>query len=111
MLLPICSDESKKNKKRLIIVISGSIYENGNIVAEKGKILGEEIFQDYNNKNISDEMIAYPDCISLEASIDDLAKVMKIDLNKEKPYNILRYINKLKKSYLFKIYPKIPLKL
>ena len=96
------SDESKKNKKRLIIVISGSIYENGNIVAEKGKILGEEIFQDYNNKNISDEMIAYPDCISLEASIDDLAKVMKIDLNKEKPYNILRYINKLKKSYLFK---------
>ena len=47
-------------------------------------------------------MIAYPDCISLEASIDDLAKVMKIDLNKEKPYNILRYINKLKKSYLFK---------
>ena len=96
------SDESKKNKKRLIIVISGSIYEKGNIVAEKGKILGEEIFQDYNNKNISDEMIAYPDCISLEASIDDLAKVMKIDLNKEKPYNILRYINKLKKSYLFK---------
>ena len=99
---PKSSDESKKNKKRLIMVVSGSIYENGNIVAEKGKILGEEIFQDYNNKNISDEMIAYPDCITLEASIDDLAKVMKIDLNKEKPYNILRYINKLKKSYLFK---------
>ena len=88
--------------KRLIIVISGSIHENGISIAENGKILGEEIFQDYNNKNISDEMIAYPDCISLEATIDDLAKVMKIDLNKEKPINILRYINKLKKSYLFK---------
>jgi len=96
------SDEFKKNRKRLIIIVSGSIYENGNLLAEKGKILGEEIFQDYNNKNISDDMIAYPDCITLEASIDDLAKVMKIDLNKEKPYNILRYINKLKKSYLFK---------
>ena len=96
------SDESKRNRKRLIIIVSGSIYENGNLLAEKGKILGEEIFQDYNNKNISDDMIAYPDCITLEASIDDLAKVMKIDLNKEKPYNILRYINKLKKSYLFK---------
>ena len=96
------SDAFKKNKKRLIIVVSGSIYENSNIVAEMGKILGEEIFQDYNNKNISEELIAYPDCITLEASIDDLAKVMKIDINKEKPYNILRYINKLKKSYLFK---------
>ena len=95
------SDEMKKNKKRLIIVISGSIYENGIIIAEHGKILGKEIIQDYNN-NISEEIIAYPDCISLEATIDDLAKVMKIDLNKEKPYNILRYINKLKKSYLFK---------
>ena len=95
-------DELKKNKKRLIIIVSGSIYLNGNMIAEKGKILGEEIFQDYNKNNISEEMIAYPDCITLEASIDDLAKVMKIDLNKEKPYNILRYINKLKKSYLFK---------
>ena len=96
------SDEMKKNRKRLIIVISGSIHENGITVAESGKILGEEIFQDYNNKNISEEIIAYPDCISLEATIDDLAKVMKIDLYKEKSYNILRYINKLKKSYLFK---------
>ena len=96
------SDELKKNKKRLIIIISGSIYLNGNLVAEQGKILGEEIIQDYNKNNISEEMIAYPDCITLEASVDDLAKVMKIDLNKEKPYNILRYINKLKKSYLFK---------
>ena len=64
-------------------------------------IIGEKIFQDYN-KDISDQIVAYPDCITLEASIDDLAKVMKIDLNKEKPYNILRNINKLKKCYLFK---------
>ena len=102
----ICSnknpDESKRNKKRLIIVVSGSIYANGKMLYQKGSIIGEEIFQDYNNKNISEEFIAYPDCISLEATIDDLAKVMKIDLNIEKPYNILRYINKLKKSYLFK---------
>ena len=103
---PICSskspDESKRNKKRLIIVVSGSIYSNGKMLYQKGNIIGEEIFQDYNNRNISDEFIAYPDCISLEATIDDLARVMKIDINKEKPYNILRYINKLKKSYLFK---------
>ena len=95
-------DESKRNKKRLIIVVSGSIYEKGKMLYQKGNIIGEEIFQDYNNKNISEEYIAYPDCITLEATIDDLAKVMKIDINKEKPYNILRYINKLKKSYLFK---------
>jgi len=102
----ICSskspDELKRSTKRLIIVVSGSIYQNQKMLYQKGNIIGEEIFQDYNNKNISEEISAYPDCITLEATIDDLAKVMKIDLNKEKPYNILRYINKLKKSYLFK---------
>ena len=99
---PKSTDALKRDKKRLIIVVSGSIYQNGKMLYQKGNIIGEEIFQDYNNKNISEEITAYPDCITLEASIDDLAKVMKIDLNKEKPYNILRYINKLKKSYLFK---------
>jgi len=94
-------DECKKNRKRLIVVVSGSIYENNKMLYEKGSIIGEEIFQDYN-KDISDQIVAYPDCITLEANIDDLAKVMKIDLNKEKPYNILRNINKLKKCYLFK---------
>ena len=95
-------DEFKRNKKRLIIVVSGSIYHKSKMLYQKGNILGEEIFQDYNNNGISEEYIAYPDCITLEATIDDLAKVMKIDLNKENPYNVLRYINKLKKSYLFK---------
>ena len=96
------SDSLKKNSKRLVIVVSGSVCIHGKVLYQKGSIIGEEIFQDYNNKNIPAELFAYPDCITLEATIDDLAKVMKIDLNKEKPYNILRYINKLKKSYLFK---------
>ena len=56
---PKSSDESKKNKKRLIIIISGSIYENGKLIGENSKIIGEEIFQDYN-KNISEDLIAYP---------------------------------------------------
>ena len=96
------SDELKKNENRLIIVVNGSICLHGKVLYQKGNILGEDIIQDYNKNNISKEIYAYPDCITLEATIDDLAKVMKLDLNKTKPYNILRYINKLKKSYLFK---------
>ena len=95
-------DKLKQNPKRIIIVVSGSIYLHNKVQHQKGSVLGADIFNDYNNKNISEEIVAYPDCITLEATIDDLAKVMKIDLNKEKPYNILRIINKLKKSYLFK---------
>ena len=96
------SDKLKQNPKRLIIIVSGSICLHNKVLYQKGNIIGDEIFQDYNDKNISNDIVAYPDCITLEATIDDLAKVMKIDLNKEKPYNILRIINKLKKSYLFK---------
>ena len=96
------SDKLKKNSKRLIIVVSGSICLHNKVLYQKGNIIGDEIFQDYNDKNVPNDIVAYPDCITLEATIDDLAKVMKIDLNKEKPYNLLRIINKLKKSYLLK---------
>ena len=41
-------DESKRNKKRLIIVVSGSIYEHGKMLYHKGSIIGEEILIRYD---------------------------------------------------------------
>ena len=56
------------------------------------------------DKGISEDIYANPDAITFEADIFDIAKIMKIDLikDKEKPLNILRAINKLKKIYLFR---------
>ena len=67
------------------------------------KFLGEELFND-TNKGISEDIYANPDAITFEADFFDIAKIMKIDLSKdkEKPLNILRAINKLKKIYLFR---------
>ncbi len=79
-------------------------------MADKGKILGEEIFKDYNNF-IKDDLIAYPYCITLEGEIINLAKILKIDLNTEKPLNILNRITKLKKQNLFKNLSKKTLEL
>ena len=100
---PINPDKLKSNNKKMIAIVDGSLYKENNdeLVAEKGKIIGEEIFKDYNN-TLPDDLIAHPDCISLEASILVLSKVMKIDLNQEKPLNLLNRIGKLKKLYLFK---------
>ncbi len=100
---PTNHDKLKANNKRMIAVIEGSLYKESNdqLIAEKGKIIGEEIFKDYNN-TLPDDLIAHPDCISLEASILSLSKVMKIDLNQEKPLNLLNRIGKLKKLSLFK---------
>ena len=100
---PSSQDKLKINNKRMIVVIEGSIYKESNdeLIAEKGKIIGEEIFKDYNN-TLPEDLIAHPDCISLEASILSLSKVMKIDLNQEKPLNLINRIGKLKKLSLFK---------
>jgi len=100
---PSNQDKLKANNKRMIAVIEGSLYKESNdeLIAEKGKIIGEEIFKDYNN-TLPDDLIAHPDCISLEASILSLSKVMKIDLNQEKPLNLLNRIGKLKKLSLFR---------
>ncbi len=100
---PTNEDKLKSNNKKMIVVIEGSLYKENNdeLIAEKGKIIGEEIFKDYNN-TLPEDLVAHPDCISLEASILALSKVMKIDLNQEKPLNLLNRIGKLKKLSLFR---------
>ena len=96
----------RANNKKLILVVEGSLFKDNNLLADKGKILGEELLNDIN-QTISEDIYANPDAITFEANIFDIAKILKIDLNtdkdnKEKPLNILRAINKLKKIYLFK---------
>ena len=102
---PLTSDGkiNISQNKKIIIIIDGGIYkqEPSTLVGEKGKILGEEIFKDYS-KVIPNELIAYPDCISLEANIDDICQVLNIDLNNVKPLHVLNRISKLKQIYLFK---------
>ena len=96
----------RSNNKKLILVLEGSLFRNGTLLADKGKFLGEELLNDINQA-ITEDIFANPDAITFEANIFDIARILKIDLNmdnnnKEKPLNILRAINKLKKIYLFK---------
>ena len=97
------SDKLKSNSKRLIIVIEGSIYKEKEmeLLASKGNIIGEIFFKD-SNKDLGNDLIANPDCITLESTILNICKILKIDLKKENPLNILNRISKLKKIYLFK---------
>ena len=93
----------KTQNKKLVLIIEGSLFKEKNLLADRGKFIGEELFNDIN-KGISEDIYANPDAITFEADIFDIAKIMKIDLIKdqEKPLNILRAINKLKKIYLFR---------
>ena len=93
----------KAQNKKLVLIIEGSLFKEKKLVGERGKFLGEELFND-TNKGISEDIYANPDAITFEADFFDIAKIMKIDLSKdkEKPLNILRAINKLKKIYLFR---------
>ena len=95
----------RSNNKKLVLVLEGSLFKDDTLLADKGKFLGEELFNDIN-QTLGEEIYAKPDAITFEANILDIAKILKIDLttdkDKEKPLNILRAINKLKKIYLFK---------
>ena len=96
-------DVSFKGEKKIIIVIEGSLFKEKpfELVAEKGKVLGEEILKDYS-KSLPENLIAFPDCLALEANIDLLAQKMGIDLNNIKPLHLLNRISKLKKINLFR---------
>ena len=100
---PRSKTKLKSLNKKLVLIIEGSLFKDKKLLADKSKFLGEELFNDINI-TISEDIYANPDAITLEADIFDIAKIMKIDLvkDKEKPLNILRAINKLKKIYLFR---------
>ena len=100
---PNCKDKLKSTNKKIVLIIEGSIIQekSSDFFLNKGGILGAELFKDFK-KNIPDDLIANPDCITLETSITNIAKIMKIDLNQEKPLNVYTRIDKLKKLYLFK---------
>ena len=96
------NDNDNENKK-IIIVIDGSLYKEKSfeLIADRGRVIGEEILKD-PTKSLPDDVIAHPDCIALEATIEVLSSVLKIDYNNLKPLHILNRISKLKKLYLFK---------
>ena len=100
---PKNKEKLKSLNKKLVLVIEGSLFKNQTLFADKYKFIGEELFNDID-KEISEGIYANPDAITFEADIFNISKIMKIDLvkDKEKPLNILRDINKLKKIYLFR---------
>ena len=73
----------RANNKKLILVLEGSLFKDNNLLADKGKILGEELLNDIN-QTISEDIYANPDAITFEANIFDIAKILKIDLNTDK---------------------------
>ena len=95
------TDNNKKKPKRLLFVIDGSIYKDDLVIAEKGKNIGEGFFKDIK-QSILDDLTVFPDLLSLEADINPLAQILKIDLNHVKPLNLLSRLVKLRKLNLFK---------
>ena len=107
--------------KRIIIIIDGAIYketnENGyELYAKKGEIIGEELFKSSSNC-LPNYLLAYPDCISFEASLVDVCNILNIKITEEvmdnnsnidgtqiskSPLRMLNTMSKLKKLYLFK---------
>ena len=111
----IVNAQQLEKNRRLIFVIDGSVYKTGNNNAElqfyvrKGDVIGEELFKK-PSQQISAELIAYPDCITLESEVHVLCKILKITMLSEtilrmstkKQFNIYGRINKLKRVDLFK---------
>ena len=70
-----------------------------NIVYNSGVLVGEETLK--NQSEIRDDLIAFPDVISLESNLSDIEEILG-DEYKEKAMNTNNLIKKLEKFYLFK---------
>ena len=108
----VCSSSNKN--KRIIIIIDGSIYKEKEdcgyeLYARKGDIIGEELFKDLS-KELRDDLLAYPDCISFESSFVDIGKVLGINVQ-ETPELIKKNSNSNNKLDDSTVITKSPIKL
>ena len=97
------SSKIKSTNKKFVLVIEGSFFKDDDLVADKSKFLGSELFND-SNQTIPEDIYANPDAITFESDYYSIAKILRIDVvkDKKKPLSILRAINELKKIYLFR---------
>ena len=70
-----------------------------NIIFQSGTLVGEDTLK--NQTDIRDDLVAFPDIISLESNLDDIEEILG-DEYKEKAMNTNNLIKKLEKFNLFK---------
>ena len=77
--------EGYKSSKRILIIIDGAIYKENTesgyeSYAKKGEMIGESILKDPST-DLPSDLLAYPDCISFEANVVDICKILNININ------------------------------
>ena len=114
---PLNIDQSSR---RIVIIIDGGLFRETEskqleVYARKGEIIGEELLKEASYE-LSSDIIAYPDCISLEANISNVCKILNlnimtviapqidtvINITRSETLTIYDKISSLKKVHLFK---------
>ena len=102
-------EEKKLKLKRIIIIIEGNFLNSNSLKVKKksGEILGEETLK--NNLEIPNDLIAFPDTLTLEANLDEIINDLDEDF-KENFQNFLKKISFLMKIPIFKQIPENKIK-
>ena len=99
----INSNIEKKNLhlKRVILIIEGNLVDSKTmkIKYKTGDIIGEETVK--NNIDIPNNLMAFPDCLTLEANLDDLFEILGEEY-KQTTLNFIKRVENIKKIPLLK---------
>ena len=97
------------SKKRIIITLAGNFVEEKTmqIIYSSGCLIGETTLN--NQSEIRNDLIAFPDLISLEANLNEIEEILG-DEYKEKAMNVKSLIKKLEKISIFKFLDENSLK-
>ena len=92
----------KRSNKRIIVVIEGNVSdsESKTFVASRGGVIGKEVIM--KNEEISKNLVAYPNLISLESDLSNFTKTFSVEHTFKRTITIMKRNNKLKKIPIFK---------
>ena len=102
--------EKNKNRKRIILLLEGNFVNISTmkIAFDSGSIIGEETLT--NNVDISSNLMAFPDCLTLEANLFDISDFLGEEF-RSSTINLIHRVLKLKKIRFFSLMSENTLKM
>ena len=104
-----CITTYNKNLKRVVFILEGSFVHASSMEQQykAGSILGEETLT--SNIDIPSDLKAYPDCMTLEANLNDISDLLGEEF-RATTINLLTKVLKMQKIKFFNLSPETTLK-
>ena len=102
IISPSTGDEEEFNQKKIYVIITGNLLQDGNVVAKRGQLFGEQYVK--SSYVLKSAITAQGECRIIEFYWRNIIKILNVNstIKRQKSLSFFSMINYMKKTALFR---------